>query len=226
MVFRDKTSKIFTRNSSGLWYFGAAIFLMTFCTKIYAADLSNLIERIEHNLPEKWEIVEIKNNCVPRWAFSKDTCTKLTIIGPVKSGFQYFDRNDQLLLYHISFQEAVYLWIADEQYDSGWTLPKKVKNRFQVCPRWRPQKLMSGKHQVWGYQGWNQFDKTYSEKSPPGTAKARFKKTKHSWPGWKRQFKSLIRYNRDGRTGIGDSGSPTTSCFGKFTATRKMSAAF
>ncbi len=186
MLFRDKTSKMFIRNLPGLWRFLAVIFLMTFCTKTDAADLSKITKQIEHNLPEQWEIIEIKNDCIPHWAFSKDTCTKLTIIGPVKSGFQFFDKNHHMVLYHISAQEVVYLWIADERYDSGWTLSKKIKNHFQVCAKWKPQKLTRGKHQIWGYQGWYTFDKTYAEKSPPGTAYGRFKKIKHSWPGWKK----------------------------------------
>ncbi len=155
-----------------------------FTSLCFSSDLTSLIIRVKKVLPEKWELIEAQAGIVPKWALSQQTCIRLTVVGPVKSGYRFFDRDHQLILYQDTHQEAVYLWVAESDYNSGWTLLKKIKNQFSICPSWRPKELADKYFKVFGRNGWYTFDHNYTKESPKGTLEARFKKAETSWPTW------------------------------------------
>ena len=165
------------------------------CTeRCFAFDLTRLTARVEKVLPENWQIIEAESGIVPRWAKSQETCTRLTLAGPVKSGYRFFDDRHQLILYQDTHREAVYLWIAELGYNSGWTLLERIKNRFRVCPSFQPKKVTDKNFKVFGINGWHIFDHSYTKESPKGTLEARFKAIDTSWPGWKRDLETAFQY--------------------------------
>lgn len=181
-----------------LIYILTALFAgLAFAGLCSAFDLASLTTRVAKVLPENWEIIEAQSGIVPRWALSKETCTRLSLAGPVKSGYRFFDDRHQLILYQDTHREAVYLWIAGPGYNSGWTLSKQIKNRFRVCPSWRPEKLTGKNFQVFGSIGWHIFDHTYTKESPQGTLEARFKETETSWSDWKKDLETAFQYGEN-----------------------------
>ncbi len=167
--------------------------MVLLCSETFAADYSKLIEELKQNLPEKWEIQEIKVDTQANWALRDAPCTQVILVGPNTCGFRYYDKNDVFLQEILCQREAIYLWFADKNFDDGWTLLKRIKNRFTLFPAILTPKLMDGDIKVFVWAGTYEFDKNHFEKAPAGSAVGKGTKVKRSWKGWKKDIKKILK---------------------------------
>ncbi len=164
----------------------------SFCFHAMAFDSEHLIRKIQHILPENWSVVEIVMEDKPHWTLSESPCLKITLKGPNKTGFKYFDARNQLILASYHQNEALEIWIGPDNYDTGWTLGKRIKNRFNICPVERPATIYDGQIRVFAWECVINMDDISSKTSPEGTVSVRHMGVKRSWKSWRQDLEKIF----------------------------------
>lgn len=158
-----------------------------------ASDFDTVVAQIRTGLPAEWEIVETAANDVPIWSLRGESCLKLVLAGPAKSGYRYYDAEGRFIQEHYGQREAIIVWIAESDFDMGWSSWFRVRNRFAKVPIGRPATISEGPIRVYAHEGSFAADLTYSIVSPPGTALARSIPPTRTWPHWKQDLRATLR---------------------------------
>jgi len=113
--------------------------LNTYCAESEIFNKINLA--INSSLPEKWNVLSVEYNIVPQWSFSEDKCWLIKVFGPNMSGRKYYDENGRFIGEKKIYNESIFIWVGDEDFNPELSLLNRIKNCFSIVPQEIPIKI-------------------------------------------------------------------------------------